>query len=144
MKLSNNKINFSLKWSSSLIGRASYIGFFIDWFIESISILVTCIVFVSSGSSYFGIFLYINGMVRDMKMQLMSNGSLYCSKSESNEALKPTKESCEPLKQMELWRCYVRELKFHIEIMGYFKRFKIFKSRMQIFTLTNPISPNSD
>lgn len=61
----------------------------------------------SSGSSYIGMFLYINGMMSDMKMRLnsMNNNSMEAQQK--------------PSSSVEKWSIYVREMDFHVEIIGY-------------------------
>lgn len=113
------KIIFSLKIAtksilpckfphSSLIGRDNYIGFYIDWFIETTGGSVFIAVIILSASIYIGIFLYVNGMTTDMKMRLIS--------IEIGSTLRPR---CRPLSQSEKWWIYVQEIQFHGEIIEY-------------------------
>lgn len=51
-----------------------------------------------------GIYLYINGMVNDMKVRIEANN------------LDSSDEPHQSLHQMKIWSNYVREIKFHIEI----------------------------
>lgn len=94
-------------WISSLLGRGNFIGFYFDWAIDATSSLSNYVVVSSSGSSYIGMFLYINGMMRDMKMRLnsMNNNSMEAQQK--------------PSSSVEKWSIYVREMDFHVEIIGY-------------------------
>lgn len=88
---------------SSLMGRATYMGFFVDWFIELMcTFLLNIILFLSMFISI-GICLYINGMVNDIKMRLMPLGN-----DATNDALQ----------QKRTWAIYVQEMNFHIQTIG--------------------------
>lgn len=91
---------------SSLLGRSNYIGFYVD-----------CIIVVAGGAADFaaillfgtihaGFSLYINAMVKDMKIRL-----------EAIKDLQSPDEPRQPLYRMKIWSSYVREIKFHIEII---------------------------
>lgn len=88
------------------MGRDNYIGFFIDCAIEFYGCFSAFVVIHLSGSAYVGIALYINGMVKDMKMRIMS-----INDHSSNT-------SVNPINQMKTWSAYVQEIDFHIEIIG--------------------------
>lgn len=94
-KEENNQKTTKICLNSSLIGRTTYIGFFIDWCIEVISVLGIFVTFISAGSFYVGMCLYINGMVEDMKIRMTSLDAA----------------------QMEIWSSNVRQIQFHNEIL---------------------------
>lgn len=87
------------------MGRANYIGYFVDLFVTLIGSSASFIIISMSVSIYVGIFLYITGMVKDMKM---------CIESIDDE-LKIEPPSC----QTEKWSIYVNGIEFHTEIIGY-------------------------
>lgn len=88
---------------SSVLGRNSFIGFYFDLTFETVSSLANFVAIIASGSSYIGIYLYIDGMVKDSKRRLM--------------AIDP--KSTNGANQEELWPIYVGEIKLHVEIIGY-------------------------
>lgn len=55
-------------------------------------------------------FLYINGMVADMKMRMLS--------MEGESPMKPRR----PLNKLQKWSIYEREINFHNEIVGYLRK----------------------
>lgn len=59
-------------FSSSLLGRNTYIGFGVDWVLEACAILMSTVLYISAGSFYIGVCVYINAMVTDMKERLKS------------------------------------------------------------------------
>lgn len=88
------QIIFPENCSSSLIGRTCYLGFYIDWFIELTTGAACVIIIAINGSIYVGIFLYINGMVKDLKMRLSSE-----------------------LSPVRPWSIYIKEINHHVEII---------------------------
>lgn len=84
------------------MGRTSYIGFFVDWFIESISTAALYATFILSVSIYVGIFLYIDGMVLDMRKRIISLNDV--------STIRP--------RQLEKWSIYLTEIQFHNDIIG--------------------------
>lgn len=93
---------------SSLNGRTNdYTDFYLDWAIELFSNVVSSTILIASTSIYIGLFLYINAMVKDMKMRNMSIGS--------DSMGKPPKASI----NLEKWSIYVQYIEFHVEIIGY-------------------------
>lgn len=99
-------MKLSLFIISSLIGRDNYLGFYIDWMIETAGGSVFIGTIVLSASIYIGIFLYVNGMTMDMKMRIMS--------IDGNSTLL---DPGHPLTQADKWRIYMEEIQFHIEII---------------------------
>lgn len=95
---------------SSVFG-ATYCGFYFDLVCEALSTVANYVGIISSGSSFIGIHLYINGMMRDMKMQFTSIKKHF--KDQPSESLK----------RMEIWSTYVREINFHNEILEYVSNF---------------------
>lgn len=87
---------------------ATYLGFYFDLACEALSTIANYVGIISTGSSFIGIHLYINGMMRDMKMQFNSINV---------DFMDPSKPS-NSLRRMEKWSIYVREIEFHIEIVG--------------------------
>lgn len=87
---------------SSVLG-SGFIGFYFDLILEAVSSIANFVAIISSGTSYIGIYLYINGMMKDSKGRFMaidlksSNGS----------------------DQENIWTIYVREIRLHVEIIGY-------------------------
>lgn len=96
------------KMPSSLIGRMSYIGFFIDWALESITAIANFSTMVLAGSISVGIFYYVNTMVDDMKIRTQSIG----------EDL-PRKPKCRAWGDLKIWPIYVQEIDIHNQIIGY-------------------------
>lgn len=92
---------------SSLMGRDNYMGFFVDWSIEVIATTTGYMTVILSALFYIGMYLYIDGMVNDMRMELMPN--------RPDSFKKPR----HPLDQRKKWSIYVRQIEFHIEIIGY-------------------------
>lgn len=81
------------------MGRTTYMGFFVDWTLNWLFVVAPFLILNTTSSIYIGIFLYIDGMVKDMKMRLM------LSEDEPKES-----------KVMS----YVQEIEFHIKIVWYF------------------------
>lgn len=94
---------------SSLLGRTTYIGFFVDWLIQVATVLAAFVAIVLSVVSYVGLFLYINGMVDDLKMRmgLIEDNSSWTTSS---------------LSQNKLWSTYVQAIDFHVEVLGYARK----------------------
>lgn len=84
------------------MGRTTYKGFYVDWFIEFACFASDPILFTSSASIYVGLFLYINAMVKDVKMRL-SLINLNDSADEGHPA--------------NIWSNYVPEIDLHVEII---------------------------
>lgn len=93
-----------MKISSSLLGRTNVIGFYIDCFIVVGGAMANFTAIFLFGTIHTGIFLYINGMVKDMKMRI--NAINVDSSEKSHDSMKA-------------WLNYVREIRFHIEIIKY-------------------------
>lgn len=96
-----NKISLIFFTSSSLFGRDKYYGFAVDWLIELLSIIAGFIGYITVGSFYVGLCLYINGMVTDMKIKMVN------------------KSSSDYLDGTRFWMVNVKEMMFHAEIIGY-------------------------
>lgn len=88
-----------------MLGRSNYFGFFIDWFVELIGNATAYAMIIATASIFIGLSLYINGMMEDMKMRLMS--------IDSDSTEKPSKR----LNPVQMWSIYVEEIQFHIEII---------------------------
>lgn len=88
---------------SSLLGRESYFGFFVDWFIELIAEVMCLIVFVTSATLYIGLCLYINGMVMDMKTEMACSNFILDKK----------------IDLPNYWSTYAMTIDFHCEIIEY-------------------------
>lgn len=86
------------------MGRTTYIGFYIDWFIEVCANMASLIIIISSGSLSIGIRLYINAMVKDMENTLNNDDFPTESSSSSDRAAS--------------WSTYFRGIEFHNEIIG--------------------------
>lgn len=84
------------------MGRTTYMGFYVDWFIEFACFAADPIAFASSVSIYVGMFLYINAMVEDVKMRLSSINF---------------NESAGEQDPMNIWSMYVAEIDLHVEII---------------------------
>lgn len=95
---------------SSIFGRATYIGYFIDWLLDSIFVAANLVILTLSTSMYIGIFLYINAMVKDMKMRFSS--------IDDSLSIEPNRTKIPPSDR--IWLIYEQEIEFHIEIIGYF------------------------
>lgn len=91
-----------------MIGRTTYIGFYVDWALSAIPSLAYFITFITCGSMYVGAFIYINGMVAEMKMRLKSIDSANVTHT------------------LKKWSIYVGEIELHNEIIGYLSMFYFF------------------
>lgn len=87
------------------MGRTGYIGFFVDWLIESLATFACSLIFTSSASLAVGVSFYINAMVEDMKIVVNFN-------DEPNKADRITY-------QMDSWFTYVQEIGLHIKMIEY-------------------------
>lgn len=81
------------------MGRGTYFGFAVDWFIVSTAVASCYVVFITAALIYLGLCLYIKGMVMDMKAQLR------CLRS------------AEKMNQANRWAIYLKEITFHNEII---------------------------
>lgn len=86
------------------MGRTTYIGFFIDCSFQFIATAACYLIIIAGASVYVGIFHYINAMVKDMKMQMLSIE--YDSSIVSSQ-------------QDQTWLVYVQEVMFHVEVIRY-------------------------
>lgn len=100
-------MKFLMKCLSSLIGRANYMGFYIDWLIEVISSASGYAIVIMTASIYIGIFLYINGMVCDMKMRMKDLESDFTTKMPRHTT-----------NHIRICSIYVEEIEFHLNIIG--------------------------
>lgn len=78
-------------------------GFFIDWLIELICLAADVLTMIATGSMYIGFCLYINGMVKDMQIRVMSIDTNALSSSEHST--------------LSTWSAYVQEIDLHVEII---------------------------
>lgn len=69
-----------------------------DWFNEAFGSIPYCLILLTTGSLYVGMYLYINGMADDLQ-----------------ETLQQLAEA----KQEHMWPTYVDEIRFHNEIIEY-------------------------
>lgn len=83
---------------SSLIGRETYFGYYVDCFSEALGATSFTLTLLTTGSLYLGIYLYINGMADD---------------------LQATVEKLDQVEPEDMWATYVEEIRFHNEITGY-------------------------
>lgn len=89
---------------STVLGRTTYIGFFVDWLLEAFSISVGFLIESASTSMFIGILYYISAMISDLNARIMSvNG---CAAKESLQQRKA------------LYSTYVDEMEFYTEIIG--------------------------
>lgn len=90
------------------MGRTTYIGFLVDWFLDMIFIIANFISFNITASIFVGIFLYINGMVKDMKTRFTSINDDFaaCRAQQISQS-------------NEIWSIYIQEIELHIGIIGY-------------------------
>lgn len=86
--------------------RTTYIGFSIQWLFNLLATLADCVVIISTASIYIGMFLYINGMKRDLEARLIS---LDNDRDDLDQAMPPTNK---------IWPIYIQEIDFHNEIIG--------------------------
>lgn len=89
------------------MGRTNYIGFFLDNLMEFVGTIGCFMTIISSASIYIGIFMYINGMAKDMKMQLF----LIASNSAENSR-QPMKN-----KDNENWTMLIQAVELHVEMI---------------------------
>lgn len=87
-----------------MLNRATYAGFFLDWFFEAAAIVAGFIAASASVSLYFGMFCDIDGMVKDARNDI----SAY-------EAF----ESPERSSDANAWPIYVQRIEFHGGITKY-------------------------
>lgn len=92
---------------SSFLGRTNYVGFFVDWSIQSVAIIGCFFVVLASGISYVGIFLYIHGMVADVQKRLESIGDGVTTQTTGSSSV-------------QMWSIYRQQIDFHLKIIGYF------------------------
>lgn len=92
---------------SSLAGGANYIGFYVDLLMELVFAGAGLTIVAACASIYFGIALYINAMVSDMKMLM---------KSIDWDVISDTRRR---LVQVEIWSIYVRNIEIHTEAIRY-------------------------
>lgn len=83
---------------SSWLGRQTYFGYYVDWFIEALGSFIYTLSILCTGSIYVGIYLYINGMAEDL------HGTL---------------KRLDQAEAEDLWPTYVEEIRFHSEILEY-------------------------
>lgn len=86
-----------------MLGRTSYLHFFVDWFAEAFGNLSALMTIVISGSIFIGVGLYINSMAKDLENVLNDDGG-------------PTKPN-RTIGRMELWLTYAQQIDFHIKII---------------------------
>lgn len=116
VKTMKNYLFFLCKHSSSIIGRCSYIGFFIDWLFGLLSLSSSFLIVILSASITIGIYLYINGMVDDIKVKMKLIDDI-CP-------IRPTQLPhlgegyAQRSVQQNIWAIYVEEIRFHLEIIG--------------------------
>lgn len=91
-----------MKTPSSLFGRTKVTGFYIDCFIVVGGGAANFTAIFLFGTIQMGIFLYINGMVKDMKIRMKTIG---------------LDSPNDPNHSKRIWSNYVREIKFHNEII---------------------------
>lgn len=92
-------IDFDHDFRSSLIDQNTYIEFLFNWCIESLSALCTANTFTAVTSLYVGLYLYIGGMLADLKAQMTSFDR------------KTTAES------LEFRSIFVRAVQLHVDII---------------------------
>lgn len=80
-------------------------GFFIDWLIQFLASAAELLILVVSGLIYVGIFMYIDAMVKDIRMRFRAIDHQFSFNSEKS------------LNKSRLWSIYVREMEFHTEII---------------------------
>lgn len=100
--------------------QPSYIGFLIDWTIQLFGTVATYTIVTASASIFIGFFLYITGIVKDMKQRIERNFDI---------------ETPKPSDLTEKWSIYVQEIRFHNEIIGYATIY-IFVSSKFIFIIS--------
>lgn len=105
--IETNKIsNISGIVHSSWIGRTTYCGFFLDWVNECSAATTYFLILTSSASLYVGMCFYIHGMDTDIEIQ-MSDINLLIKNGEINDNLH----------QLNVWWLFIREIRFHYEIL---------------------------
>lgn len=75
--------------------------FYVDLIAEWIAVAADMIIVVVNVTIYVGIFTYINGMVKDMKIRLLSINADFVGS----------------LRPVERWSIYIQELNLHNEII---------------------------
>lgn len=53
-----------------MIGRTTYVGFFIDWGFDTVSSIAYGVILTTSGSLFMGVSYYIHGMALDMRIRM--------------------------------------------------------------------------
>lgn len=91
--------------NSSLIGRTTVIGFYIDWFIEWFAGKGYFTIMTTSASFYGGMCFYISGMVNDFRAQLQGIDKLILEKRNGQ------------LNESEVRKRFRRVIHFHSEIV---------------------------
>lgn len=86
-------------FSSLFASTNDYLRFAIDWFMEFVALSFNALVVTMIGSLYSGLYLYINGMMTDMKTTICF--------------------SAFEASQKARWPIYVNEIDFHNKIIEY-------------------------
>lgn len=73
-------------------------GFYVDLLLQAIVLASDSTILIATISIYVGIFIYINAMVKDMKMRLLTT-------------------DLDLLEESSSWSIYVQEFDFHNEII---------------------------
>lgn len=76
-------------------------GFYLDWFFQINNGFDALVLVLVAGSIFIGMFLYITGMVSDMKMRIATIDDDLASQQ----------------KNRHFWLLHVREFRFHVEII---------------------------
>lgn len=70
---------------STLVDRKTYLGFFVNWFIEMVSVVGYFTFFTTAGLLYICFYLYLNGMVQDLSMQMTEDNGQLDELAQTNE-----------------------------------------------------------
>lgn len=108
----------SLFICSTLFGRVTYLGFYIDWLIEMVTVSVGFLAVCVSASIHIGMFFYIHAMVGDMSTRLMAIDALELQQSAHQNGKR--------FDSPRIWLIYVQEINFHLDIVGYSQFFILF------------------
>lgn len=89
-----------------------YLGFFVDWALEMLVTIAGYTAMAACESIYIGSFLYISGMVSDMKMRMKSLNP--------NTSMQPHQPDGV---NSRFWSFYLHEIQFHADILWYSEHF---------------------
>lgn len=96
--------------SSSLLTRATYLGFYVDLLIEAIALSSGLLTATITASVYIGLLLYMHATIDDMRARLSSIGTFEPQQSPGQNRQRTDNQ--------RMWSIYAEEIDFHFDIIG--------------------------